>query len=212
MSNALTVINLHVPNVKVNGPSLDIGEMDKQGFEILGRKLKTLKGAAQFWIGDWANELIKQHGQGAMTELAELLGYESKTVQTYAQIANKYDAPSRLGVLEARPELTHGHFHEALQAPSPLYELENLPEGMSTKELRAQIKAEKEARVAATQPASKKVAFSWIRDPRVEAAEKGFAAIRTVVQAMKKSNEDKAIRDIILGNFESAVDALGDEF
>ena len=208
-------VDLGIEGVKIEGPSLIInGDISKKGLEELGIKLKVLHGANQFWIGDWANFLIKKYGKGTMTQMAELIGYAPETVHKYAQISNKYDSRSRLRILKENPKVLHGHFQEALMAPSPEYELENLPDNMTVKQLRAQIKTDKEMRenAASSSTPSTPVRFSWIRDFRVVEAEQGVNAIRTAVRAIKESKKDEAVGTIILKNFKRALRDLGKEF
>ena len=207
-------VDLGIENVKVKGASLIIGDLSKDGFEELGIKLKVLRGANQFWIGDWANALAKKFGYGTMKQLAELIGYEVRTIEDYAQIAAKYKSPVRTGLLLGNPKLTHAHFKVALGAPLPEYELENLPDNMTVKQLRAQIKTDKETRdnAANSKKTTAPVRFSWIRDFRVVEAEQGINAIRTAVRAIRDSKEDDAVGTIILKNFKRALKDLGKEF
>ena len=107
MSNDL--VRLDIADVVIDGPSLEIGSLSLEQFEDLGRKLRSIEGHSQFWIGDWANSLHDQYGKGSMTQLAGEIGYDVGTVWNYADVARKYDSSLRSEVLENYPQLTHRH-------------------------------------------------------------------------------------------------------
>lgn len=201
-------IDLHVDNVQINGASLEIGELTKPEFEVLGHKLSVFRGATQFWIGDWANAIIQQHAETTLKEQCLAVGLNYGTVRTYAMVATKFDVLSRLNMLEQRPELTFSHFHEATQAASPEYTLENMPEGWSKMELRAQIKADAEARTAATAPKPKKPIFSWVRDPRIIAAEDGLTAVATALGALETATQEEAVAKIYIAKLKTRMKEL----
>ena len=126
MSNEIAVrdLDLEVQGVMVNGPSLDIGDISEEQFEVLGWKLKAVNGFTQFWIGDWANAGLIQHGKGTMTAIARKLGYTPGTVWNLASIARRYDSSGRGEVLSQYPQLSYTHFEEAVTAPNPIAVLE----------------------------------------------------------------------------------------
>lgn len=202
-----TEIDLNIPAVKVTGFGLEIGTMNKPTFEELGRRINTVDGAAQFWIGDWGNELQKQHGYGAVGELIEIIGLDHSTISHYMRVCKEFDNVARATFMEKG--LTPAHLRASLAAPTPAFELENMPDDMTVKELRDQIKADNEVREAATLPTSKIKRFSWIKDTRIIETEAAFVTIKRTLDLLKTTNEDQAAAQILRGNFIKDLKRMG---
>ncbi len=149
MSNDL--VRLDIADVVIDGPSLEIGDLSLEEFDDLGRKLRSIEGHSQFWIGDWANALKDQHGKGAMLKLAREIGYEIGTVRNYASISRRYETSLRNDVLSQHPKLSFDHFRLAITAPSPKFALGQAgSKSLSTRELAKWVKEENYRRKTAT--------------------------------------------------------------
>ena len=192
MTDKITKISLNVNNVVVNGPALEIGEMDRAGFEELGIKLKTIQGHTVLWWGDWGNAFKEQHGWGSVKQVAELLEMNENYIMECMGTAETYKVEVRTSYLEQG--LSSTHLLEARAAPSPEFALDRAVEyGWSKRELRAEIQA--------MRPASKeekKIMFQWIRDSRVIWMEEAFLTMANIVEDLQTATEDHAVAAIML--------------
>ncbi len=186
-------VELNVPDVIVNGPALEIGEMGRDGFEELGLKLRTIEGFTQFWLGDWANAVIEQHSDTTLRELCELTGFNYGTVRDCASVAGRVPVSERSDMIQTYPDLTFEHFRRAMPAPSPMFALKQAGhEGWTTRELTTAVKAMRPV------PQTKDILFQWIRDNRVIKAQEAFLYLATVVEDLQATTEDHAMAAIIL--------------
>ena len=189
-----TKLDLNVPDVLIDGPNLKIGVLDKAAFESLGLKIRTVREFSKFWVGDWGLAVKEQHGESAIRELAELVGWSEGTVRNTMSLAKAYEASRRREVLQDYPQLTDQHFMEGMGAALPVNAVKLAGEkGWNTKELREYIKTQKP-----TPKLPAAVEFSWIRDMRVIEGEQAFTIISTAIEAMCDAIEDTGVAVLLL--------------
>ena len=196
-------VELNVPDVVVNGPALEIGEMDRAGFEDLGLKLRTIEGFNQFWQGDWANAVVAQHSDTTLRELCELIGFNYGTTRDYASVAGRLEVSLRNDMIHKYPDLTFEHFKRAMPAPSPEFALAKAgKEGWNTRELMKEVKAMRPV------PQTKDVLFQWIRDNRIIKSNEAFLYIASVIEDLQTTTEDHAVAAILLTEWSIKLDQL----
>lgn len=184
----------------VDGPSLRVeGEHTLESYEKMGSKLKALQGFTQFWVGDWANALHDEHGYGAMTGLAEKLGYEAKTVQDYADVSRHYEPSTRVEVLKNHPRLSWSHFRDTASQPDRIEILEMAGrEEMTTRELQDYVKEfapkKRPAKTIEVDEDTGEVTnvFSWLRQNEVIGAEQGFQLLGVALSLFERRFNDDA--------------------
>jgi len=94
MKNELVGVSkaeLSLPKCKLteNGMGLIVNEnVTKDDLIGIGKTLKIIEGANQFWIGDWINSNWGKYEHGKYEE-AEKLGYEKETIRKDAWVAGK---------------------------------------------------------------------------------------------------------------------------
>ena len=104
--------------IRPEGPTLTIvGEFSLEEYEDVGITLNKGERFIGFWIGDWANALLEEHGAGAMQELSPRVGYKTNTIHDYAQTARAYSSHDRSGLVEKYPNLSYKHFAIAKSMP-----------------------------------------------------------------------------------------------
>jgi len=99
---------LSLPKCKLteNGMGLIVDQnITKDDLVDIGKTLKVIEGANQFWIGDWINANWGEYERGKYEE-AEKLGYESTTTRKYSEIADNIKSGTRV------PLLTWTHHRE----------------------------------------------------------------------------------------------------
>ena len=201
MTDNLTRISLNVDNVVVNGPALEIGEMDRAGFETLGIKLKTIEGHTVLWWGDWGNAFVEQHGETEVKQVAELLDMDYTYISQCMSTAREYDVLVRTKYLETG--LSPTHLLVARAAPSTTFALDQaVKEEMSVKDLKKAIKA------MLPKPKQKKVLFQWIRDQRVINTQEAFLYIAGVIEDLQTTTEDHAVAAILLTEWSVQLEQL----
>ena len=85
-----------------------------------------------------------------------------------------------------------------------------MEKGWSAKELHDQIRADAEARTAATAGPAPVVLFSWIRDSRVIAAQEGLRNVATALGALEKTTEEITVADDYIKQFKERMQELID--
>lgn len=214
MTKEIVVQNLEldIAGVLVDGPSLDIGVLTEDQFEQLGWKLKAVNGFTQFWIGDWANALHDQHGKGAMTRIAGLVGYEAGSVWKWAEISRKYDSRTRVRVMEKYPQLTHRHFQEAAHVSNPKAVLEAAgKQGWTTREVTTYVKENypSQREQLPEEDGGEGGMFSWHHDTAIDRA---FDAISTVENAVGRltavDRQDPTVADGILKRLKNGLEPV----
>lgn len=65
---------------------------------IVGKTLKTVEGAVQFWIGDWINANWGKYEHGKYDE-AEKLGYDKELLRQYSFVSERIESVIRITVL-----------------------------------------------------------------------------------------------------------------
>jgi N6-adenosine-specific RNA methylase IME4 len=83
------------------------GSPSFEEWDVVGSILRYFHTGMQFWLGDWMNFGEKRYGE-KYSQALEASGYELKTLQTYAWVANKVKPAQRV---EAIP---YGHYVNGL--------------------------------------------------------------------------------------------------
>ena len=97
--------------IRPEGPTLVInGEFSLEEYEQVGATLNRGERFIGFWVGDWANAVFNEHGQGAMQGLAALVGYKKSTLWQYARTARAYTSDIRITLVQKYSNLSFGHF------------------------------------------------------------------------------------------------------
>ena len=199
----LARLDFQVTNVVLDGPSLDIGELDVEGFEELGIKLQAIQGHNTFWLGDWGNAFKEQHGRGAVKAVAELLKMDPSYISQCMSASAEYDVETRMRYLGAG--LSPTHLILARKAPSAEFALDRASEGeWSTRRFRKEITA----MLPKPKDGGRPKAFSWIKDPRIVKGEDGLLGVREAVSALKEATEDRAVAVILLEKWEGYLEDL----
>ena len=187
-------IDLNTPNVLVNGPALEIGEMDTIGFEELGLKLKAIQGHTVLWWGDWGNAFMEQHSENQVKQVAELLDMEYTYISKCMGTAKEYNVSVRTQYL--KEGLSPSHLLEARTAPSPTFALDHAAkEEMSVRDLRTYIRNMK------PKETPKEVLFQWIKDNRIIRTQMAFKDIARMIEELQTTNQDMAMAQIYLIEF-----------
>jgi hypothetical protein len=111
-------------------------DLSLEEWSNFGKKLKTIEGALQWWIGDWLNYGEKNYGE-KYTEAMRVLDYEEKSLRNMSSVAKKIEMSRR------RDNLSWSH-HAEVAALDPKEQTKLLDlaekEEVSVKELRAAVK------------------------------------------------------------------------
>jgi len=117
------------------GLEFDKSISHKELLEV-GKTLKRMEGAVQFWIGDWINANWDTYEHGKYDE-AEKLGYEKESIRHYKWVAESVKSGIRI------PLLSFGH-HEIVAPLTPELQQEWLSQAVenswSVRELRDTIR------------------------------------------------------------------------
>jgi hypothetical protein len=114
----------------------------------LGKKLKKIEGAIQWWVGDWLNYGEKVYG-AKYTEALQILDYEEKSLRNIAPVSKKVEMSRR------RDSPSWGH-HAEVAVLEPKQQAEMLDwagtHGASVRDLRTKIKNQNQPSPPPTHP------------------------------------------------------------
>jgi hypothetical protein len=126
-------------------------------WEYVGGVLRQMDAAMQWLVGDWVNFGEHEYGK-TYQQIADLTGYEIKTVYTYAEVARKVQFPIRMGKLSfAHHQLVAPHHDDPdLQARFLQIAIDEGEDGrpLSVAKLRARIAEELGEQTPHDQPAT----------------------------------------------------------
>jgi hypothetical protein len=133
------------PGVQLKAVGLVIDSLDQHQWKECGAFLSHLNGATMFWLGDWANYAETTWGD-KYTELIEQTGYNHQTLRDAAWVCNAVALSRR------KDKLTFAH-HKEVAHLEPAAQTKWLStaerETLTTRELRASVKAGKIVRDSA---------------------------------------------------------------
>ena len=111
------IAGLALPKCKLtqNGMGLIVNDnLTKDELVGIGRTLKIIEGANQFWIGDWINANWGKYEHGKY-EVAEELGYDGGAVKVYSSVANNVERLMRINLLSFNHHQLIAPFHQPEQ-------------------------------------------------------------------------------------------------
>lgn len=196
------------PNVQMTKTHLIIPEETSfDDWEDIGKKLKTVEGAVQFWIGDWINFGERKYEDKYLRAMAET-GYTYEYLKNIAYVSRKFNGNDNghSGVtiegLATRHENLGFSFHQ-ITAPlaGPIAErfLNKAEEEHLTKrELEADVREWQMEHQPKKETKRPEVVFSWFHDPDIEAMLDGMQNIRTGVNKLTRDQRDPEVRKDLL--------------
>lgn len=200
------------PNVQMTKINLFIPEETTfTEWEDIGRKLKGIEGAVQFWIGDWINFGSRKYGDKYLIAMAKT-GFTIKTLQSIAAVSRRFNGKSPAGGgfegLAIRHEnLSFAHHQEVAYLPPKVASslLDEAEDGhWSKSELRGAVEIWREEHQPAKQPKHTEIVFSWFHDLDIEAMLDGMLTIRKGINKLMHDERDPEVRKDLL----QKVDAL----
>jgi hypothetical protein len=195
-TNALVTL----PNVQMTKTRLVIPEDTSfSDWEDIGKKLKNVEGAVQFWIGDWINFGERKWGDKYQFVHDEL-GFSYDYISQIASVSKKFPGNSVAGNgIEGTPtrheNLSFSHHVEVATIPGPVAErllIKAETENLSKRELRIEVREWQAAHSMQPPAHIPETVFSWAKD---EEGQAGFDALQTVIKAFNRYANDKRDRD-----------------
>lgn len=167
--------------------NLEYGE-----WQNIGTFLKTANQAVQWWIGDWLNYGEAKYGE-KYTQALEQTDYQYHSLADFKWVSSVFEFSVRTENLS----WTHHRVVSSLDKPLRDYWIRRAErEELSAHDLRRLVSSNKGKSIDEIE--NKVIAFSWFKQPEIEAMQEGIKAVQSGVKTLIDATQDRAVAHYIL--------------